>query len=490
MQSFNELTREEKIRLAYLLKEKKKRRARKYLQHFVLYTKSNFELNWHHELMFDVLQEFIEGRIQNLCIEAPPRHTKSEAVSRRLPAFLLGQNPSYKIILGSYADSLASAMNRDVQRIIDEPHYKELFPETRLNEKNIRTDAHGSWLRNADQFETVGYAGGMKTVGRGAGVTGFGADFLLVDDPLKNREEANSKTIRDKTWDWFTNDLMTRIEGRKQILVTQTRWHEDDLIGRIRENQKSGDFPKFEFLTLQAIKTNRINHPKDPRKVGEALWPQRYPLKFLFERKASLLNDFESLFQQDPTAEEGGKIKRDWLRFYKQPIDLKNVDRMIMSCDLTFDDAHGNDFTCLSVYAKMGVNIYLIHQVHGLMDINDQLRNIPMIQAQFPQIIGCYIEKSANGHAVIKLLQNKIRGIIPVVPTKSKVDRLDAVLPLYAAGNIYYPDPSIAPWITDHIKEIITFPNAKNDDRLDAESQALTVLANDSVEKIKALASL
>jgi predicted phage terminase large subunit-like protein len=283
---------------------------------------------------------------------------------------------------------------------------------------------------------------------------------------------------------------MTRIEGRKQILVTQTRWHEDDLIGRIRENQKSGDFPKFEFLTLQAIKTNRINHPKDPRKVGEALWPQRYPLKFLFERKASLLNDFESLFQQDPTAEEGGKIKRDWLRFYKQPIDLKNVDRMIMSCDLTFDDAHGNDFTCLSVYAKMGVNIYLIHQVHGLMDINDQLRNIPMIQAQFPQIIGCYIEKSANGHAVIKLLQNKIRGIIPVVPTKSKVDRLDAVLPLYAAGNIYYPDPSIAPWITDHIKEIITFPNAKNDDRLDAESQALTVLANDSVEKIKALASL
>jgi predicted phage terminase large subunit-like protein len=484
------LTREQKIAIAYAKAEKLKRQARRSFKDFVLYTKPDFQLNWHHDIFFDYLQRFIDGEIQNLCIEAPPRHTKSESTSRRLPAFLLGLNPLFNIILGSYSDSLASAMNRDVQRIIDTVPYRELFPQTTLSSSNVRSDARGSWLRNADQFEIVGHGGGMKTVGRGAGVTGFGADFILVDDPLKNREEAKSKTIRDKTWDWFTNDLMTRLQGRKQTLVTMTRWHEDDLIGRIRANQKIEEFPQFEFLTLQAIKTDSVTIAGDPRKNGDALWPDRYPLKFLQQRRAALLNDFESLFQQEPTPAEGGKVKKSQIKYYTEPLNLQKVDRMILSCDLTFDDAEGSDYTVLSVYAKTGPNIFLIHQVRELMDINAQLRQIPLIMGQFPKIIGCYIEKAANGAATIKLLQNKIAGIVPVIPTKSKVDRLDAVLPLYEAGNIWYPHPSIAPWILEHEKEMLTFPNAKHDDRVDAESQALSVLGNDSIEKMKALASM
>lgn len=488
--NISKLDREQKIFLAKALIEKRRRLAKQNFETFVLETKADFELNWHHELVFDVLQDFIDGKIQNLCIEAPPRHGKSEIVSRRLPAFLLGINPLNKVILGSYADSLAAAMNRDVQRIIDDKRYSEIFPATYLNSSNVRSDAKGSWLRNADQFETVGFGGGMKTVGRGAGATGFGATHLLVDDPLKNREEAKSKTIRDKTWDWFTNDLMTRLEGPKQILVTQTRWHEDDLIGRIKAHQNQENFPQFEVLTLQATKTERTSHPKDPRAIGEALWPTRYPLSFLHQRKASLLNDYESLFQQDPTPAEGGKLKAAWLKFYKDPISLKNCTRVIMSCDLSFDDGENTDFNAISIYATIGTQIFLIHQVRERMDIIKQVSTIRELKAAYPQIMGILVEKKANGAAALSLLKSKIMGLIPVVPTKSKVDRLDSVLPLYQGGNVFYPDPSIAPWITDHVKEMLTFPNAANDDRVDAESQALQYLGNDSLSRLEALSQM
>jgi len=484
------MNREEKIALAHALIEKRKRRARSSLRDFVLYTKKDFELSWHHEIMFEMLQRFINGEIQNLCIEAPPRHTKSEICSRRLAAYLLGLNPMHRIVLGSYADSLAASMNRDVQRILDDPFFNGLFPKTFLNATNVKTTAQGSWLRNADQFETVGYGGGMKTVGRGAGVTGFGADFVLIDDPLKNREEAKSKTIRDKTWDWFTNDIMSRLQGRKQILVTQTRWHEDDLIGRIRDHQKQEDFPKFEFLTLQATKTEKFNHPKDPRKDGEALWPSRFPLSFLQERRATLLNDYESLYQQEPTPAEGGKLKAIWFKYYKEAISLPNCSRVVMSCDLSFDDGENTDFNVFSVYAKKGTDIYMIHQVRGRMDIVEQVKTIQMLKGSFPEISAILVEKKANGAAALKLLKNKLTGLIPITPTKSKVDRLDGVIPLYQAGNIWYPDPTIAPWVIDHVKEMITFPNASHDDRLDAETQALSYMGEDYLSRLEALASM
>jgi predicted phage terminase large subunit-like protein len=144
----------------------------------------------------------------------------------------------------------------------------------------------------------------------------------------------------------------------------------------------------------------------------------------------------------------------------------------------------------MSVYAKRGTDIYLIHQVRARMDIVKQVETIQMLKSSYPQISAILVEKKANGAAALSLLKTELMGLIPITPTKSKVDRLDGVLPLYHAGNIWYPDPSMAPWVIEHVKEMLTFPNATNDDRVDAETQALSYLGEDYLSRLEALASL
>ena len=579
--------------------------ARTDFRFFIKATKPDFEFNWHHELMFKILQRFIAGEIQNLCIEAPPRHTKSESVSRRLPAFLLGIDPTTKIILGSYNDSLASAMNRDVQRIIDTEEYQSVFPNTKLNGMNAVTSSRGAWLRNADQFETVGFGGGMKTVGRGAGITGFGAscfvagtlietedglkpiekivdgdwvlsfnhqrkkteyrrvqatqfrnsndiykirtdsgagfkctgnhpificgqgytearhlrigqraytvspskedtvslvqrlcnkservydlqvegnhnffangilvhNCLIIDDPLKNRDEANSKTIREKTWDWFTNDIMTRLEGKKQMLITQTRWHEDDLIGRIRAHEKEPDFPKFEYLTLQAIKTDNIKQKGDERKEGEALWATRYPIEYLNERKASLGRDFSSLYQQRPSPAGGGIIKREWLKYYKAPPD--KFHEIIQSWDMAFKGKADSDFVVGTVWGRYGANKYLLDMTRARMDFPQTIQAVRQLSYKHPKAYAKIVEDKANGPAIIAELKSEISGLIAYSPKDSKEARLHSVSTEFESGNVFLPDPSLQPWVKDYVEELVSFPSAAQDDQVDSTTQAL-----------------
>lgn len=480
---------EREYRAAKLLKLV--RSARSDFRDFVLFTKPDYQVNWHHEMLLSKLNDFAWGRIKRLILTMPPRHGKSELSSRRLPAYLLGINPDMQIIAAAYSDTLAKRFNRDVQRIMSEPIYRLVFPNTRLNIKNISTFSKGIALRNSEMFEIVDRKGVYRAAGRGAGITGQGAHVLIVDDILKNIKEARSKTIRDACWEWYGNDAYSRLEENGQILILQTRWHEDDLIGRLREQMDSDpQADQFEIVDFPAIKEDEDN-PDDPRRIGEALWPSKKDLESLEKIKKTLGSMmFSALYQQRPQALEGNIVRREWIRQYM--VLPSKFDEVIQSWDLTFDEGKDSDYVVGSVYGRLGANIYLIDQVRRQMNVIDQLKEITRMSERYPDALRKLVEKKANGAAVLTLLENKIMGLVPVVPSRSKLDRVDAVTPLYEAGNVWYPHPSIAPWIDGHLTEMLAFPNAKHDDRVDAESQALNYFSSkiDSFRRIEALASL
>lgn len=239
----------------------------------------------------------------------PPQHGKSELTSRRMPAYLLGLNPKLKIIGCSYSADLSKAFNRDVQRIIDDPKYIDIFPETRLNSSNVKMSAKGSYLRNADLFEIVGHRGFYKSVGVGGSLTGTPADIGVIDDPVKDKVEAESPTFRARVWDWYTNVFLTRMHNDSQQLITLTRWHKDDLAGRILKKMNAKK--DWVVLSLPAIK-EKPTIPEDQRNIGEALWPSRHSLERILEIKDSAPMTFSSLYQQDPETSTKLKIYPQW----------------------------------------------------------------------------------------------------------------------------------------------------------------------------------
>lgn len=326
---------------------------------FVQYVKPNYEANWHHKMLCEYLDRFVNGEIKRLMVFMPPQHGKSELVSRNLPAFILGKNPKAKIVLASYSSDLSSSFNRDCQRIIDSNEYKDVFPNTRLNSSNIVTVAKGNWLRNSDIFETVGYGGFLKTTGVGGSLTGTPADFALIDDPVKDSVEAMSATYQYRNWNWYNDVLYTRIHNGTRILVTQTRWDVNDLSGKLLKSMEDGSGEKWTVLCLPAIKVDATD-TTDPREVGESLWENRHSLEKLLQVRSQSIRTFESLYQQNPKPTQSGG------EFYKQFRLDKNSCKTTYNPDLplhiTFDFNVNPYMTCC-VWQVMGKTAHQIDEI-------------------------------------------------------------------------------------------------------------------------------
>ncbi len=233
----------------------RRRKARRSLLEFTRYTKPDYEVSWHHRLICQRLDALLRGEIRRLMVFAPPRHGKSELISRRLPAYYLGRDPDASIIACSYSAELAARMNRDVQRIIDDPAYARLFPATRLWSSQVRTVAKpGTWLRNSDLFEIVNHRGVYRAAGVGGGITGMGATLGIIDDPIKNEEEAYSATVRRNVLDWYKSTFYTRLEKDSRIVLIMTRWHRGDLAGALLEEAAATpDADQWEVLSFPAL---------------------------------------------------------------------------------------------------------------------------------------------------------------------------------------------------------------------------------------------
>lgn len=308
----------------------RRRKARKSLLNFTTYTKADYEVSQHHRAVCSALDRVVKylndpndpDGLSRVIICMPPQNGKSELASRRLPAYVLGRLPDTPIIATSYGDDLASSMNRDVQRIVDSPEYARLFPETRLNQKNVKTDASGSYLRNSEIFEVVGKKGYYKSAGTGGGITGRGFKLGIIDDPIKTAEEAASDTFRKKIWEWYTKVFYSRIRKGAAIVIMHTRWHEDDLIGRLLEQQKNDpNADQWHVVILPAVLDYIPDPTKEPiyyesyklyewRELGDPLWPSNYSLEFLRKVEAQDSEGYNALYQQRPVKPGGAMFPR------------------------------------------------------------------------------------------------------------------------------------------------------------------------------------
>lgn len=461
-------------------------KARKGLSYFTLHTKPDYLLGWVHKEICDELDRFLQDvadkKSPRLIITMPPRSGKSELVSRRFPAFALGRNPELQIIATSYSSDLSQRFNRDVQRVIDDEKYFDLFPSTRLSNSRVRTDSRGSYIRTSDLFEIVGHAGAYRSCGVGGGITGQGADILIIDDPIKDRAQAASKTIRDSIWDWYTSTAYTRLSPGGGVIVMATRWHTDDLIGRLIQRMGEGD--TFRIVNYPAI----AEHDELHRKAGEALHPERYPLSTLQQIKKTIgSRDWEALYQQHPVPDGGALFKLEWFRRWTASNLPPEFDHTLMSWDMTFKDSKNSDYVVGQVWGKKGPNFYLLDQVRGQWDFVKTKEMVRVLAHKWPRVVRKLVEDKANGSAVISELKSTVSGFVPITPTESKEARASSVTPYFEAGNVFIPEDSAAPWVPHYVSELLEFPAGSHDDQcFVAGTKVATLFGDKPIEKIKA----
>lgn len=295
--------------------------ARQRFPTFARYIKPQLEITDFHKVYYDILDRFAHKKIKKLIISVSPQCGKSEGSSRLLPAFLLGLNPDYKIVIGSYNADQAKSFNRDVQRIINSEAYKAVFPDTFFNNGRMRMD--NVYQCNSEVSEPVGHNGFVRAVGRSGALTGKSVDISILDDVYKDFNEANSNLIREQAWKWYTTTVRTRLHNDSQEIIVFTRWHEDDIVGKLeRSGEKIIDAKCY--ADLENVSPNtwvRINFPAlkvgepsefDPRHEGEALWESKHSREKLLEAQALDPVQFQCLYQGNPLSEESmlyGKFK-------------------------------------------------------------------------------------------------------------------------------------------------------------------------------------
>lgn len=293
---------------------------------------------------------------------------------------------------------------------------------------------------------------------------------MIIDDPIKNAKEALSKTIRDNIWNEWESTLSTRLHDGASVIVIMTRWHEDDLIGRLLENSP------YNWIRLRLPAIAEDDDDLLNREIGEALCPELgYDEEWAALKKVEVgSRTWASLYQQRPAPEQGSIIKREWLK-YIGAVPAR-ADNLIMSWDFTFKDSQASDYVVGQVWQKTGANYYMIDQVRGQMDFTSSKRALINLKKKYPRCRTILVEDKANGTAIINALQKDISGIIPITPKESKEARAYAVTPYFEAGNVYILE-NIQD-LNDTVEEFVAFPNGKNDDRVDCATQALNYFAS------------
>ncbi len=432
-------------------------------------SKSKYHVKRHHQALAAALEQVAQGNIKRLIISMPPRHGKTEQCCVRFIPWYMAKFPSKHAIYATYNEQLAKDKGSEVRAVMAEPAYAQVFPDCKLAkggkaQGRLKTDA-----KNWAYF-----------VGRGGSITGRGGDLIVVDDLFKNDEEADSPAMREKVWKWFTGTIMNRFMTDEGVMIlVMTRWHEDDVIGRLTD-------PENPHYSEEVAKDwNIINIPAEAeendilgREVGEALWPERFGIKYLHEQKALGPRRYSCLYQGNPSPEEGTFFLRKWVRYYR-PENLRMASlRRYASCDLsvgTKEQLKAGKQADRSATIVFGVDInddvYLLDarinrdrsdaNVEHMIDVMKQHKPISFFtyQDQITGSIGPFLfKRMAERRAYCHVDEKSSAG--------SKEQKAQAFKARMAMGKVYFPKGKF--WANDIIDELVRFPGGKNDDCVDA----------------------
>ncbi|WP_191564932.1 phage terminase large subunit [Janibacter melonis] len=408
-----------------------------------------------------------------LIISMPPQEGKSTRAAGDFPVWALTQNPDLRIVTASYAQSLANRNGRAIRRRITE------HPDLGLT---VAPD-NGA----VSDWTLEGHDGGVLSVGIGSGLTGRPADLMVIDDPISNREQADSKVYRDRAWDWWTDVASTRLAPGAPVVLILTRWHHDDLAGRLLAAE-DGHLWRVVNIPAQAV----ANEDPLGRELDEFMVSARG--RTLAQWAAVKVRvgsrTWASLYQGNPTPDQGNLFPSDrWAR-YTTPLWVVRDDgsrfvpeagrdpdvELVQSWDFTFKDTKASDYVVGQVWMRRGPDVYLLDQVRRRAGFTDSVQMMLDLTARWPQAIAKLVEDKANGPAILNAVRAKVGGLIPVEPEGSKYARAAAITPFVEARNVWLPDPTTVEgtaWVTDLTDEARDFPSAAHDDTVDGMSQAV-----------------
>jgi len=433
-------------------------RASSHLIDFSIATNKDYDPNWHHEEIAKALEsiesgQFIKDGKKILMVFMPPRHGKSEECTINFPAWYLGRNPSKEIITASYSGDLAVKFGGKTRDLINSPVFSDIFPNVSLKKGE---ESKGEWMTN--------HKGTYVSVGVGGATTGKGANVFLIDDPIKNAEEAESETYREKVWEWFKTVAWTRLEPNGVMIIILTRWHLDDLAGRII---RSDDFRKIcKIISYPGIAELKETH----RDIGEALWENRFNIADLEQTKTLIgTKNFSALYQQHPIAAENQEFKPHWFKERTRE-DIKTQTRRFLTIDTAISKKASADYTGLCDNTVDTNNYWYLKAWKlkidplELIDLLFTLHNNNRYEK-----IG--IEKTIYLQAIKPFLdeeQRKRDRFLPIVELShnqvNKEIRIRGLIPRYESGSIYH----LKGECRDLEEELLNFPQAIHDDVSDA----------------------
>ena len=424
-----------------------------YLKYVELtHTTTNEATDWkrgrHLVYICDKVQEFIEEETGNaydiMVLNTPPQVGKSWGVTETLPSWFLGMNPDLSTIVLGYGDDLAQRFGRRNKEKVEK--FGNIFFDVKLSKSKSAND----------DFELEGHKGRVITRGIMGGITGNPAHLLIIDDPIRTRDEAYSDVIREKIWQEWLSSVKTRLAAGAKVIIIMTRWHEDDLAGRILATEKNVTHIN---ITCEAEENDILG-----REVGDGPFPEiGKDRKWKDEVKESYIASegmeaWMAMYQGQPVLQGGNIFKRDWFKYFD---DMPVTYQKLISVDAAFKDSKTSDFVAIGVWGKSGPNVYLEDVINERMDFVRTLEVIRNLKAKHKDANMVLIEDKANGSAIISTLQREIMGVVAVEPLGSKESRAYAVQPFVMAGNVYLPRGD--PWVESYIDQMTRFPKGKHD---------------------------
>jgi predicted phage terminase large subunit-like protein len=440
---------------------------------YELNAQATFSTSPHIEVLVAKLEAARQGKIKRLIINLPPRSLKSHAVSVVFPAWLLGYDPTAQIICASYGQELSDKHARDCRTLMASAFYQSLFPRTHLSPEK---QSVSEFLTTMQGFRMATSIGGV--------LTGRGADFIIIDDPLKP-EDALSETRRTGVNEWYDNTLISRLNNKESgvIIIVMQRLHQDDLVGHVL------DQGAWEVLSFPAIAEEDECHSIEDafgtryftRKAGEALQPNRESLESLKKTRRSM-NDYNffSQYQQNPVPLEGAIVKRDWLSYYDVNSRPSQFSCILQSWDTANKSGELNDFSVGTTWGMYKDHFYLLDVFRKRLNY-PELKRAVIDHARLHKANKIFIEDKGSGTQLIQELEKELLfGIRPYEPPTGtdKIMRLHAQTALFESGRVLLPVS--APWLDEYVRELTTFPGGKFDDQVDSTTQALDYMKKNS----------